>query len=138
MSNKIFKDLRKRLVVSAITISIIGVMIELSQNVFFKPVFVLLLTFFLSVCIYEYIKMVEHKNIFLNKKIIFISAFLEILSFYISSQSVGLSFLPIYTFFFIICLMFVSRFNKIEGSMADIVFSIFSILYIAIPIGFLF
>jgi phosphatidate cytidylyltransferase len=136
--NIVFKDLSKRLFVSLISLTLIGIFIYLSQNKFFMPILALLLTSVALVGLYEYIKMIEKKNIFLNKWILFFSAFILLFSFYLYSQINGLKILPIFVFFFASFVIFISKFNNFEGAISYLGLSLFGLLYIVIPLGLLF
>lgn len=138
MSNISMKELGKRLSVSAISISVVGLFIYFSQNIFFKPVFAILLASVAALALYEYIKLVEQKNIFLKKGLMMFACFFQISSFYLYSQLIGFKILPVLIFFIIIFLLFLSRFNKIENAVSYLSTSAFGILYIVVPLGLLF
>jgi phosphatidate cytidylyltransferase len=138
MSKISMKELGKRLVVSAISIFIVGLFIYFSQNSFFKPVFALLLAVVSATGVYEYVKLVERKNVFLKKRLMIFACFFQIFSFYVYSQIIGFKFLPLLVFFIIIFIFFLSLFSEIEGATSHIGLSTFGILYIVVPLGLLF
>ena len=138
MSKISIKELGRRVLVSAISISIVGVFVYFSQNEFFKPVFALLIALIASVGVYEYIKLVEHKQVFLKTNWMIFACFLQIFSFYLYSQIIGFKLFPTISFFFIVFVSFLSRFNKIEGACSYVAFSTLGILYIVIPMGLIF
>lgn len=135
MSSMLVKDLPKRLITSSIVIGIVGLLIYFSQNKFFSPIFGCVLALLSCVGLYEYVKMIEKKQIFLSKAVMFVCATFLIFAFYLHSQLIGYKLLPIVAFCLALFLVYMSRFNKIEGALSYIALFSFGLLYIVIPIG---
>lgn len=135
MIQNVMSDLTKRLITSSIAIFLVGSFIFLSQKNYFKPIFTLAVITIAIGAIYEFIKLVERKKVFLNKPLIFLSVFFQITSFFVSTQVGGFQILPLIVLFAIILTIFLLRLNKIEDAIEYIAHSVLALLYVALPLG---
>lgn len=133
-----FKDLGKRLIVSAIVIAITASLIIFSQISFVKFLlaFVVVLLSFLAIG--EYLNIAAKKNLLLSKNILISGGIIIPLLFFLSSQISGFAILIFLSFFLIIALLFYFRFKEMEGSLSYIGVSSFGLFYITIPLGLIF
>jgi len=138
MKEKLFADLGKRLLISIFAIIIIVLLILYSQNMIIKYLFFTALILLSSTALFEYIKIVERKNIFLNKKILFFFTWAISFSFFLLSFYPWLGFLPFLLFVLAVISLFIAYFTQIDGALSGLSHSVFGLVYIVFPICLLF
>jgi len=133
-----FKDLKKRVLISIILISLIIFLLYFHKNIFIIPILIAIVTLLTSFSILEFIKISKQKNIFLKKIILIPSSIFLILSFYLLSKNEKYNLLPFILLLFIFILLFLSRLKEISGTLEYLSISFFSLIYIAFPLGLIF
>ncbi|MBI5345568.1 MAG: phosphatidate cytidylyltransferase [Chlamydiae bacterium] len=132
MSN--FVNFKKRFLESIILIGLIILMLTFSDVFFVKIITVAAVSFLAAVASFEFLKLLEQKNIVIPKPFFIISAVLQIISFFLASQ-IGFGSLPLAFFFLFLFVTFLLQFKTIEGSILKIASTIFSFIYVTAPLG---
>ncbi|MBB64917.1 MAG: hypothetical protein CMO81_07605 [Waddliaceae bacterium] len=138
MSNsKPFSELKQRLLISTIPISIVVMAICLSPYTFFAPFLSLTVSTLTAVGIWEFYHMSETKGFTPNLSTGFLAAFLIPSSFYLLAHF-DITFInPSSVGFFILFLLFVQACRTFEGAIANLAISIFGIVYVILPLSLL-
>lgn len=131
---KKFKDLSKRLIIGSLAVFFMIFLIYFSDYKYFYPFFVLFVTGICVVVLWEFLSIIEKKNIFLEKKILVPASILLVISF--SIKNIFIFSIDVFVLVFI--LLFFCRIKKIKGSLEYFSFSIFSLIYTVIPFCLIF
>ncbi len=134
----ILKDLVRRLIVSAIAISITACLLIFAFNPWFQFVVASVVALLTCVAIWEYGQFAKAKGgQMILSALIGISA-CQVLSFFLSLEWFGsISLLPLLVFFVGFLILNAMHFKQKEGALVDLAFSAFGLLYIAVPMGML-
>lgn len=133
-----FSDLGRRVATSIIGIACVAGVIFSSYHPYLKFIFALAVLAVAGIGSWEYVRIGQVKGFHLRRKLIVALSLLEVIAFYLASQSPIFSMAPLVLFFVAILVFFLSHFNETESSLAEIAISSFALLYIAIPMGMLF
>ena len=133
-----FNELKKRLLSSFAIIILIIILLIFSENIYGKIFFSILLSIFSTFTVLEYIYLAKSKEVHLLSPLLIICSFLQTFSFFIASQYQHYSELPFFTLFIFSLAIFIFHFRRLQESIIDVAISIFSLLYITVPIGLIF
>ncbi len=130
-------DFFNRLVVSAITISIAGLLIGFAYHPWVNFLLVLTVAVLTAVGVWEYAKLAQAKGIEPAKTLMVIVATLEVLAFYtaIAYPEWSKIILPITVLGFIS--FFVAHFRNCENALLHVAVEFFGVCYLAIPFSFI-
>jgi len=131
------KDLGKRIFFSLIAIVIVGGMIILAKYPYLSFLVALLASIIGALAAAEFIQMAKIKSFILSTRLIIGAVVIEIFSFFIAAHYLYLTKLPLIVFFLFVLILFLSHLRDVDGAIPNIAVSIFSIIYIAIPVGML-
>jgi len=131
------KDLGKRIFFSLIAIVIVGGMIILAKYPYLSFLVALLASIIGALAAAEFIQMAKIKSFILSTRLLIGAVVIEIFSFFIASHYLYLTKLPLIVFFLFALILFISHLKDVDGAIPNISISIFSVIYIAIPIGML-
>ena len=132
-----FHDLSKRLTYACIAIALLVLILIFAYNPIIKWCISLLASGLASIGMWEFAKMTkigEDKN---RLSLLVILAAIVTFSFFLSTLSSALIYLPWAILFIAAVILFVYHFNKIEGAARSIGLGFFGIVYVAMPLGLL-
>jgi len=84
-------------------------------------------------CTFLKVKKIEHPL-----KLVLFGSSLVCGSFFVSALVEEFSILPVFMLFLMVVLLFVAHFKKVEDALVEVSASIFSLIYIAVPLGMFF
>ena len=136
--NERWKDLSKRSLVSTVIIGFIVFLLSFSQEFWAKGIILLTILSLSAVGIWEFLQMARYKGFFVSKTQVISLGVAVTFSFFLASQLSEYKTIPVAVFLFSFFFLFLMQFRKIENSLASVAASLFSLLYIAVPLGLLF
>jgi phosphatidate cytidylyltransferase len=133
-----FSDLKKRIFISFLTIIILFLLIIFANKSAGKIVLAFFIGTFGAIAIYEYCNLLKEKRLKNSLPLMILATISIIISFFISSQYLALTYLPVLVFFIWIIVLFFKIFIDRANSIFQISANTFGLIYIAFPLGLLF
>ncbi len=130
-----FSDLRKRLLVSAGTLSFCALLIYFSVFPIVELLIMAVIASISGIATWEYCNLCKAKGLSIYRRVIVTAAILEIIAIYLSMMFAWAVLAPIGVLIVATFIIFFLHFNKIEGSIASISSQIFGLMYVAVPLG---
>lgn len=130
-------DLYRRLIVSSISIAIVGALLFFAFHPIFQYVVAGVIALLAAVAIWEYEQFAKAKGGRMIFPALLILTVAEVLSFFVAQIYPALDYLPIVTFFVGFLILFALHFEEKDGAVVDLAVSSFGLLYIAVPMGML-
>ena len=128
-------DLGRRLVVSAISITVVFCLLWFAFNSWFQYFVALIVAALSGIAIWEYEQFAKAKGGRMIFPFLVAVTMAEVLSFYAAAQYTYLSSLPLVIFFIGFLVLFALHFGEKDGAVVDLAVSSFGLLYIAVPMG---
>jgi len=128
-------DLRRRTVVSSISIAIVVCLIVFAFHPIIQYVVAAVVAALAGIAIWEYEQFAKAKGGQMILPVLIVLTVLEVLSFFVSTEGLCFSSLPIIVFFIAFLILFALHFGEKDGAVVDLAVSSFGLLYIAVPVG---
>ncbi len=130
-----FNDLPIRISLSIIAMLVTTLLIFFIHNPWNKGLFILAILAVEGVAVWEFARLAKSKGFFLRETEIIVLSELVVFSFFLSSQWSKLASLPYFVFFLASLVFFLLHFTEIKGAIAEVAIEIFTLIYLAIPVG---
>jgi phosphatidate cytidylyltransferase len=131
------KDLRRRLIVSSISIVIITCILLFATQSVVQYAVAGLIAILTAVAIWEYEQFAKAKGGQLILPVLLGITVAEVLSFFVAAKDPSYAPMPIVVFFVGFLILFALHFRHKDGAVVDLAVSSFGLLYIAVPMGML-
>ncbi len=138
MSESRWGDLKKRILFSIGIIASVFFLIFFSQILWMRAVVAIVILGVIGVAATELAHLGSAKEKSLSSSWIAATSVFLGASFFLSSQSPFFQTLPLFVFFFAALLFFLLNFSKTEAALIRISFSLFSLIYAALPLSLSF
>jgi len=129
------KDLKRRLVVSGITISAVIFLLVFAKQAVVQYVVSLIIAVLSAIAAWEYAQFAKEKGGKPKTPALVVLSALVTFSFFAAQQCCDLSLLPPTMFLVAILILFALHFREQAGAIVDLAVSTFGLLYIALPLG---
>ena len=133
-----FNDLKQRLLASSVSIALLIAIFLFADHTFVRFGVAGLILALGSVGVWEYAKMLKHRDYKLSKRLLIFLGIAVMLSFILNPIHPTLYKMPTITVSSALFILFAFHFNKIENASARIGLAFFGICYIAVPLGMLY
>lgn len=130
-------QLKQRLIFGSLAFIAMLVSIYFSHDEFFRPIFIGLIAGFISLALWEYYQLAQHKG---DQPLILLgltSSVAYIVSVYLGLKEPELSFLPHLILFLTLFFSFLAFFNKQPNPLNSLAASLFGLAYLTIPLAFI-
>jgi phosphatidate cytidylyltransferase len=138
MSEPGWGDLKKRSIFSTAIIASVFFLIFYSQILWVRLAVALVILGVIGVAAAELALLGRSKQLAISLFWIVASSIFLGASFFFASQSPYFQTLPLFAFFFILLFFFLRSFSKVDGALTTTSFSLFSLIYAALPLSLLF
>jgi len=131
------KDLYRRLVVSSISLVVLGFLLYFSHHFLFQYVVVAAIAALAATALWEYGQLVKAKKGRMVLPALMGMSVLQVFAFFIAANYPAYGSLPLLTFLFGFLLVFALHFGDKEGAVINLAVSSFGLIYVAVPMGML-
>lgn len=132
-----FKDLVRRSFIGAFLFVVFACLIFFSDSLVVRPIIFVAILFLGFFANREYMGFVKRKKIAIDRNVLSIFLLFEIAAFFLFSQGICQSVIIFFLPLLMVVLIFFRK-KEVGGFTESIALSIFSILYIAVPLGLVF
>lgn len=131
------EELHHRLMISSVTVIIVGLLIGFSYHLWVNLLLILTIFLLTGGGIWEYAQLAKAKNLNPSTTLMVTVAILQIGTFYISLTYPNWSNLALINMTFSLILFFVARFHNLENALLNVAVEFFGVCYLAIPFSFM-
>jgi len=137
MIHKKLTDLNRRLIVSTISVCIIGILMSFSHHTAVQILLVLVMAGVVGVGVWEYGQIARAKSFDPALKAMILVAVCELFAFFAAHKKVVFSEMPSIVLIIGAIAFFLVHFKKQQEALAHIAIEFFGVCYIAVPLGFM-
>jgi phosphatidate cytidylyltransferase len=130
-------ELKQRCVVSFISVILLVLIIFLSSYVFFRPIFSMIVAGIATIGLWEYFQLVKAKGFKPLEKIGMLLGVAIVAAFFLSTQFMVLSELPLITLMAAMLIVLLCCFWKSEGCLVNSAITLFGLIYVVASLSLL-
>lgn len=135
MKKNAIKDLKQRLVTSAVCLIFLVIVITLAPHPFFKPIFTLLVSMVSSLALIEYFHIAKAKGIRPSTFIAVVATVLYTFSIFLANQYPQLTPLPFVVIGLFLLYLFIDHFSAASNALSSIATTFFGMIYVTVPLA---
>ncbi len=137
MTRKNLADLNKRLLVSSISVGLIGVLLAFSLSIYVQILFVLLVGALAGVGVWEYAQLARAKDLTPSVKSMVTVAVLEVFAFFSAHKLIVFSEMPATILAIGAVVFFLIHFKDRSSAIFHVAVEFFGVCYVAVPLSFM-
>ncbi|MBM3207595.1 MAG: CDP-archaeol synthase [Chlamydiae bacterium] len=135
MTLKSMPDLKKRLIVSFITLAILTLLLSFYNFIPITILLVLVVSAFVSVGVWEYARLASAKNFHPSVKTMIFFAALEVITFFAAHKNIISADIPTLLLVISVITFFIFHFKGSTDALANVAIEFFGLCYVAIPMS---
>lgn len=130
-------DLRKRLIVSLITVGILATLLAFSLSFYVQIVLVLLVAAFAGVGVWEYAQLARAKDLSPSVKAMVTFAILEVFAIFSAHKQIVFDEMPVIIIAVAALVFFLIHFKDRSAAIFHVAVEFFGVCYVAVPLSFM-